>query len=184
MKITRIWAMPCKWTFQIKPIKELLNKYVSDGESWVDPFAGYNSPATITNDLNPDAPTNYHMKAIDFSRTLSGTYDGCLFDPPYSLRQLKECYNQCGTDISYNDTIKFYSELKDELSSKIRTGGFCISFGWNTQGFGKKRGFEIVEILLVPHGGSHNDTLVTVEKKISKLTLKTTEDEQEDDCSE
>ena len=27
-------------------------------------------------------------------------------------------------------------------------------------------GFEQVEILLVPHGGWHNDTIVTVEKKI------------------
>ena len=27
-------------------------------------------------------------------------------------------------------------------------------------------GFEIVEILLVPHGGWHNDTIVTVERKI------------------
>jgi len=29
---------------------------------------------------------------------------------------------------------------------------------------GKNRGFEIVEILLVAHGGHHNDTIVTVEK--------------------
>ena len=31
---------------------------------------------------------------------------------------------------------------------------------------GKKYGMEIQEILLVPHGGWHNDTIVTVEKKI------------------
>lgn len=31
---------------------------------------------------------------------------------------------------------------------------------------GLKRGFEIVEILLVAHGSNHNDTIVTVEKKV------------------
>ena len=31
-------------------------------------------------------------------------------------------------------------------------------------GIGKNNGFKIVEILLVPHGGWHNDTIVTVEK--------------------
>ena len=33
--------------------------------------------------------------------------------------------------------------------------------------FGKKRGFEIEEILIVAHGGNRNDTLVTVERKQS-----------------
>ena len=33
-------------------------------------------------------------------------------------------------------------------------------------GLGKNRGFEMLEILLVPHGGSKNDTIVTVERKL------------------
>lgn len=36
-------------------------------------------------------------------------------------------------------------------------------------GIGKTRGFEIVEILLVAHGGNHNDTIVTVERKLPTL---------------
>lgn len=47
-----------------------------------------------------------------------------------------------------------------------QTGGVCISFGWNSMGIGKKNGFEIIEILLVAHGGMHNDTIVTVETKL------------------
>ena len=31
---------------------------------------------------------------------------------------------------------------------------------------GKNRGFEIVEILLVAHGGHYNDTIVTIEIKL------------------
>jgi hypothetical protein len=36
---------------------------------------------------------------------------------------------------------------------------------------GKNRGFEIVEILIVAHGGHHNDTLVTVERKLTPTNL-------------
>ena len=69
MKFSRIWAMSNKWTFTIKPIKELLEKYVGDGTDWIDPFAGQHSPAEITNDINPDRPTKYHLVHIP-----TGTY--------------------------------------------------------------------------------------------------------------
>ena len=42
-----------------------------------------------------------------------------------------------------------------------------MCFGWNSNGVGKVRGFEIIEILLIAHGGSHNDTIVTVERKFT-----------------
>lgn len=53
----------------------------------------------------------------------------------------------------------------DEIARIVKPDGYCLSFGWNTNGVGKKRGFEIVEILVVAHGGSKNDTLCTVERK-------------------
>lgn len=52
MRMERIWAMPDKWTFAIKPIAQLLREEMGDGV-WVDPFAGEKSPAAITNDMNP-----------------------------------------------------------------------------------------------------------------------------------
>jgi len=81
MKIERKWAMPNKWTFTIKPIKELLNKYVKNGKNWIDPFAGMNSPAEFTNDLNPNTNTVFHLKAIDFVKQSNDEYEGILFDP-------------------------------------------------------------------------------------------------------
>ena len=33
-------------------------------------------------------------------------------------------------------------------------------------GLGENRGFTMMRILLVPHGGSKNDTIVTVEQKM------------------
>lgn len=93
MRLDRVWAMPNKWTFQIQPIAGLLAKYVGDGKGWIDPFAGMCSPAEITNDLNPKNKAQYHLDALDFLNTLNGNkYQGVLFDPPYSLRQMQECY--------------------------------------------------------------------------------------------
>lgn len=167
MEINRIWAMPNKWTFKIKPISAIIRKYVGNGERWVDPFAGENSPAEITNDLNPKMPAKHHLHALEFCEVLDEKYTGVLFDPPYSLRQMKECYNSIGIDkLSQEDTNHFPRNVRNAIASKIKVGGYCISFGWSSEGIGMKAGFEIIEILLVAHGGKHNDTIVTVEQKI------------------
>ena len=121
MEIKRIWAMPNKWTFRIKPITILIKKYGGDFTNWIDPFAGMESPAEITNDLNPKSYAKYNMKALDFAKMLKGNYNGVLFDPPYSGRQVKECYNDLGIDVLRDDTNAFfYYSVKRELSNKIK----------------------------------------------------------------
>ena len=171
MRIDRAWAMPSAWTFTIKPIANLLQDEGAVGLMkqgvWVDPFAGMNSPADITNDLNPKANAQYHLDAIDFAIQLDGMYDGVLFDPPYSYRQISEHYREAGIKASSLDTSSnFYNRVMNALADKIKKGGKAISFGWCSNGFGKNRGFEIVRILLVAHGGHHNDTICTVERKL------------------
>lgn len=165
--INRAWAMPNKWTFSIQSIRDLLNRYVGSGKGWVDPFAGKCSPAEITNDLNPEMPTMYHLRANDFLKELKDNkFDGILFDPPYNLSQLKECYQSIGIKLMKEDINYTYSLPKDIAAKKVVMQGYAISCGWNSIGFGKNRGFKIIEILLVCHGGHHNDTIVTVEQKI------------------
>jgi len=164
--IERKWSMPNRWTFKIKPIAELINLYTSDGKGWIDPFAGKYSPAEITNDLNPEMQTTYHLEATEFLKRLKGNFDGGFYDPPYSLRQIMECYNGFGQTVDKKwATTKFYSDTKTLLSNHIKVGGYVISCGWNSIGMGKKRGFELQKILLVSHGRLHNDTIITVEQK-------------------
>ena len=169
MILSRKWAMPSKHTFKIKPIALLLQKYVGNGIGWIDPFAGENSPAEITNDMNPSKPAQFHLHAKDFAKQLTGIYEGCLFDPPYSLRQVKECYDAIGVKLFADDTQRFPQNVKEIITPKIKNGGIVITFGWNSQGFGKNLGFEMIEVLLIPHGRGHNDTIVTVERKVSLL---------------
>lgn len=181
MIIKREWAMPSRWTFTIPPIKQLLKKYVGDGKGWVDPFAGEHSPAEITNDLNPKAKSQYHLDAIEFCKFLDGNkYSGVLYDPPYSFRQIMECYEGIGRSVDKKwATTKFYSDIKRVLARKVAPGGYAISCGWNSIGFGKTRGFALIEVLLVCHGRLHNDTIVTVERKMqSNFIIKESQQSQ------
>ena len=93
--------------------------------------------------------------------------DGVLYDPPYSLRQVAECYKGVGVSVTSEMTrSSFWGDIKKEIARVVKPNGKVISFGWNSGGIGKKLGFEIKKILLVPHGGIHNDTICTVELKI------------------
>ena len=64
MIIEKVWAMPNGNTFTIRPIKELVEKEVSTSEIIVDPFANSCKYGTITNDLNPEFDTDYHLDAL------------------------------------------------------------------------------------------------------------------------
>lgn len=160
--------MPNKNTFDIKPVKELIQSELTDG-TWIDPFANQNKLATITNDLNPAYDTNYHMDALDFLKTFQNeSVDGVLYDPPYSPRQVTECYQGVGMNVTSETTrASFWGNQKKEISRIVKPGGKVITFGWNSGGIGRKYGFEITRILMVPHGGWHNDTICTVEVKIA-----------------
>jgi hypothetical protein len=165
--ITRVWSMPNKWTFTIPPIARLL-KQECGGTGWVDPFAGMNSPAQFTNDLNPAANAASHMDALLFLKSLpSATYNGVLFDPPYSITQARTCYQGLGMNLltTKPTSMKYWGDCKTEVARILKPQGKAICFGWTSQGIGINRGFEMQQILIVPHGGSKNDTLVTVEVK-------------------
>jgi|GEM_PF-26494 len=164
--IERIWAMPNSRTFEIKPIKELILSEMTEG-LWIDPFANNNKLATITNDLNPTYDTNYHMDALDFLKMFEdSSVDGILYDPPYSPRQVSECYNDVGYNVTWDMTkASFWGNHKREIARIVKPNGKVITFGWNSGGIGMKNGFAIKRILLVPHGGWHNDTICTVETK-------------------
>lgn len=167
MIINRVWCMPNSLTFSIKPIKELIDKY-KNGFT-IDPFARDCKIADSTNDLDPSTSAQHHMDYLDFLKTFDdNSVDTVLFDPPYSLRQVSECYKKvkgfCTTEDTQSSPM---GKSRKELTRIVKKGGYVISFGWSSNGVGKKYGFEIVEILLVPHGGSHHDTICVVEKKIS-----------------
>ncbi len=171
IEINRIWAMPNKNTFDIKPIKELIYKYfntLDDSAISIDPFANKSRICKTTNDIDPDFDTTYNMDALDFLKMFdNNSVDFVLYDSPFSPRQVSECYKKLGMTVNQETTqSSYWSKQKKEISKIVKTDGIVISFGWNSGGIGIKNGFEILEILLVPHGSNHNDTICTVERKI------------------
>lgn len=166
MQINRVWAMPNSKTFQIKPIRELINKYAYG--VIIDPFANDSKVGTITNDLDEQYDTDYHMDALDFLNMFGdNSVDTVLYDPPYSPRQVSECYTSLGKTVNMQTTqASYWSKQKEQIGRIVKKDGIVITCCWNSGGIGNKYGFEIEEILLVPHGGWHNDTIVTVERKV------------------
>jgi hypothetical protein len=162
--------MPSAETFTIKPIKSLVKWYLSKSKISIDPFARNNRWATYTNDLNPETQAEFHLDAVEFLEMLKEQNikaDLGIFDPPYSPRQVQEVYQGIGRPVTQADTqmVNIRRDARNVLADLIEDGGRIISFGWNSAGIGLERNFVIEEILMVCHGGWHNDTIVTVERK-------------------
>ncbi len=171
IEINRKWAMPNSLTFTIKPIREIIERYIYG--IVVDPFANQSKYGTITNDLNPVFNTDFNLDALTFLKSQkTNTCDVLLYDPPYSITQAAQCYDNYGKEkLRHGVTnMKYWADCKSETARILKINGICIICGWSSNGLGKGRGFKMVEILLVPHGGSKNDTIVTVEKKITHQT--------------
>ena len=65
---------------------------------------------------------------------------------------------------------KKYLFIKNTYN-KIKIGGYAITCGWNSYGWGKRFGFEPVELLIVCHSSAHNDTMVLVERKVQEVLI-------------
>ena len=137
----------------------------------VDPFANNCTYGTIRNDLNPEYGTEYCMDALEFLKSLkSESADLVLYDPPYSITQASQLYHAYGKEkLEVNvANMRYWKLVKDNIARILKPNGRVISCGWNTNGLGKGRGFEMTAILDIVHGGSKNDTLVTLEYKTGK----------------
>jgi len=170
MKCSREWAMPNSNTFSIKHIEMFINRHKRKGLS-IDPFANVNKIACVTNDLDPSMETDYNLDALDFLRLWDDNSISCvLFDPPYSPRQVSEVYKRFNMTVNMETTqSSFWSIMKDEIARIVEPNGVALCFGWNSGGIGKKRGFSMEEVMLIAHGGSHNDTICTAEYKLPTL---------------
>lgn len=167
VEMRRVWAMPNLDTFSVPPIGDLVRKYLH-GVS-VDPFARNKRWATYSNDLNPNTDAEYHMDAAAFLamlHTQNVKADCIILDPPYSPRQISECYQAAGLKAGMKDTqnAALYARVRQAARRLCKLETVVLSFGWNSAGMGN--GFEQIELLLVAHGGAHNDTICVVERMV------------------
>ena len=100
--------MPSRNTFSIKPVRELIDRYWMEGVS-IDPFANTARLASVTNDLDPAYDTDCHMDTTDFLQTFAdGSVDIVLYAPPFSSRQVSECYRRLGHTVNWETTQNSY----------------------------------------------------------------------------
>lgn len=171
MKFSRVWAMPNGDTFSVPPIKDFVQSYLTASQISIDPFARNKRWATHTNDLNPETAAEHHMDAEKFLLMLAAQgvkADLIIFDPPYSPRQISECYKRIGMEVGMKETQSalLYQRVRDAIVPVATEDAIVLSFGWNTVGMGKRHGFEQIEIMLCCHGGAHNDTICLAERRL------------------
>jgi hypothetical protein len=168
MNLSRTFCMPNKWTFEMKPIHDLLVKYIFKARKVLIPFAGMtrfsglNLPEITYIDIDTTRPQPcLYGDCLEVMATLKSKYDLIISDPPFCFFQAVHTYhNQKLQDISY----------AKELYEKLLTpNGMIIHFGFNSTGMGETRGYEKKEILLVNQGGSHSDLIITIEQRKGEL---------------
>lgn len=169
------WSMPNKWTFQIPVIGEFLDRYLEGSEVIVDPFSGETSRGTINNDLARGGLPAEEFLA-NLKRERGEFADAVIFDPPYSPRQISEVYKSIGLTCTTKDTqnARLFSESRNLLFEILKPGGIAVCFGWQSSGLGKR--METLEILLVQHGGAHNDTICVAQRKPIPIEIQATFD--------
>jgi len=113
----------------------------------------------IRNDIDNTAIAHYYKDALDFVREWSGKkFDTILLDPPYSYRKGMEKYKG-------HYTSKF-NLIKEEIPRILNEKGIIITFGYHSTFMGKKRGFNLIEICLICHGGAQHDTIAIIEERL------------------
>jgi hypothetical protein len=133
----------------------------------VDPFCGTSERADYSNDIRFGG-----VDAGEFCRDLlrkGVRADVILFDPPYSPRQISECYKEAGMrpSTAHTQNSALYKRVRVPCMRLLRPGGMTLSFGWSAMGFGKTFFYE--EILIVNHGGGHNSTICVAQSKPGRL---------------
>ena len=148
-KITRLFSLPNKQPYKISHVKKIFKKYVYGHTLDLFPFP-YQQDALIT---------------IRNCKTES--LDAITLDPPYSNYQLKKQYEDKGIAM-ITANRSYFAKLSEEIKRTMKPGGYLISLGWNSK---RLAGFEFQEIILINHGSNHNDTILTVQRKINGSLL-------------
>ncbi len=108
-------------------------------------------------DLSDEFLPDHVGDAYEFVVTTATMFDTVVFDPPYNLRKAREKYE--------GRYIGTTTKIKNALPSILRSRGRVISFGYDSVGMSKSRGFLKIALCLVCHSGDHNDTICLVEEK-------------------
>lgn len=113
-----------------------------------------------------DIETTYHMDALDCVKMLIAQkrkYQRIVLDPPYSYRKSMEMYN--------GNLASRFKQICDLIPQLLTPDGKVITFGYHSIVMGEERGFRLVEVCLISHGGAMRTTIGAVEEKLEGDTI-------------
>lgn len=159
LKMTYLKQPPNKYTFKMPRVKKWVEKNCQGYT--LNLFAGkiLLDANEFRVDIDKEMPADHYGDAFEFVETWKGKkFDTIILDPPYNLRKSREKYD--------GRWIGSLTKIKNILHEIMNDRCIVISFGYDTTGMAKSRGFEKLEVLVICHSGDHNDSLAVVERKL------------------
>jgi hypothetical protein len=162
MEFTYLTQPPKRYTFQQPKLREWTEKQCKG--KVLNLFAGTTklNVNEVRVDIDKNVPADYYMEAfefVNFAKEQGMKFDTIVLDPPYNLRKSREKYG--------GRYIGSFTKIKNALLPLMNDGCIVISYGYDTVGMSKCRGFEKIGVCVVCHNGDHNDTLCLVEQLIA-----------------
>ena len=163
MNFEYIEAPPTKWTFDPSSVCRFVEKEL-EGRV-LNLFAGQtklrHSGEIVRNDMDEDKDADIHIDATNCREHFSdGSFDTLILDPPYNVRKAREKYE--------GEYMGSFKRVKDQSQHLIKpAGGKVITFGYDSTGMSKSRGFEKQKVALINHKGDHNDTICVIERRVN-----------------
>jgi hypothetical protein len=125
----------------------------------IDLFARNCKWADITNDLDLNTTSKFHLDALDFIKLQpSSSSKLILFDPPFSHSQSLR-YDIGSTNLYAADSNKI-SNIYQQSFRVLCNNGIFLKLGYNSTR--PHKGFQLLSLSLVNFGGSRNDVIVSI----------------------
>lgn len=130
-------------------------------------FAGKNKldyKDIIYVDSSSEFDPDYNMNAKDYLLMVKKeTFDTIIYDPPWNERKSKELYN--------GRYIGQFTKMKNNIISILKARGKVISLGYEISNFGKIRGMQLEELVVVNPFGEIRPYFISIERKIQNKKL-------------
>lgn len=173
VNLTWMRQPPRKYTFDTEPIANWVRSVTQEGMV-LNLFAGRNRLYEFSSniiehrvDLDPTVNPTFNMDAesfIQYAKKENYKYNTIILDPPYNLRKSVEKYG--------GRYMSNFQKIKEDILDLLLDSTNVITCGYNSVSMGENRGFSVNDILLISHGGSHNDTVITNEVRDPRKFLK------------
>ncbi len=162
MEFTYLTQPPKRYTFQQPKLREWTEKQCKG--KVLNLFAGTTklNVDEVRVDIDKNVPADYYMDAFEFvnlAKEQGMKFDTIILDPPYNLRKSREKYG--------GKYIGSLTKIKNALLPLMNENCIVISYGYDTVGMSKSRGFKKIGVCVICHNGDHNDTLCLVEQLIA-----------------